>query len=226
MEIEVKNLSMEFQAGSKVVPVFSALNLRIDSGSSIAILGESGVGKTTLLYILGGLEIPTSGDVLLDQVNIARKLRENEDISVFRGRNIGMVFQFHYLLQEFDALENVLMPLRIRGSVTEESEDRAAGLLERVGLKDRMSHRPGALSGGEQQRVALARAVISNPGILLADEPTGNLDGKNGQQIMDLIAELQEENGLTVVMVTHSVDLAERLNRRVLMSQDELIEGI
>ncbi len=224
MEVIAENLSMEFRSGHEVTSVFHDVHLGVRSGESLAILGESGVGKTTLLYILGGLEVPSSGEVYLDQVNIARKLREGEDLSVYRGRNIGMVFQFHYLLPEFDALENVLMPLRIRGEDGKQIEEKGAYLLERVGLSDRMDHRPGALSGGEQQRVALARAMIAEPGLLLADEPTGNLDSKNGEQILGLIQEIQEEEGVTVVMVTHSREMAARMDRRVLMRANEILE--
>jgi len=224
MEVVMQNLGMSFSNGENKVPVFSGLNLTVGSGESLAILGESGVGKTTLLYILGGLEVAEEGDVLLDQVNIGEKLRKGEDISIFRGRNIGMVFQFHYLLPEFDALENVCMPLRVQGEDLALGKERAQHLLERVGLKDRMDHRPGALSGGEQQRVALARALVTEPGLILADEPTGNLDGQNGGEVMKILKEFQRDSGLTLVMVTHSNESASAMDRRVRMTANNLVE--
>ncbi len=224
MEVVLQNLGMSFQNGDNEVPVFSGLNLTVGSGESLAILGESGVGKTTLLYILGGLEVADHGDVLLDQVNIGEKLRSGEDISVFRGRNIGMIFQFHYLLPEFDAVENVCMPLRIQGEDLKLGKQRAEYLLERVGLKDRMDHRPGALSGGEQQRVSLARALITEPGLILADEPTGNLDGQNGNEVMNILKEFQRDSGLTLIMVTHSNESASAMDRRVRMTANNLLE--
>ena len=224
MEVALQNLGMSFQNGDNEVPVFAGLNLTVGSGESLAILGESGVGKTTLLYILGGLEVADHGDVLLDQVNIGEKLRSGEDISVFRGRNIGMIFQFHYLLPEFDAVENVCMPLRIQGEDLKLGKQRAEYLLERVGLKDRMDHRPGALSGGEQQRVSLARALITEPGLILADEPTGNLDGQNGNEVMNILKEFQRDSGLTLIMVTHSNESASAMDRRVRMTASNLLE--
>lgn len=224
MEVVLQNLGMSFTNGDNEVPVFSGLNLTVGSGESLAILGESGVGKTTLLYILGGLEVADHGDVLLDQVNIGEKLRGGEDISVFRGRNIGMIFQFHYLLPEFDAVENVCMPLRIQGEDLKLGKERAEHLLERVGLKDRMDHRPGALSGGEQQRVSLARALITEPGLILADEPTGNLDGQNGNEVMNILKEFQRDSGLTLIMVTHSNESASAMDRRVRMTANNLLE--
>lgn len=211
MDVFGKQLTMQFKDAGRVIKVFENLDFHIPSGERRAIVGASGVGKTTLLYILGGLETPTSGDVLIGDTAITKLQRDGVDIAQFRGRTIGFVFQFHQLLPEFDAVENVAMPLLISGIGKEEARARAESLLERVGLGHRMSHRPGALSGGEQQRVALARALVSRPGLILADEPTGNLDPAISDEITTLLLEMQETEGSTLVIVTHSYALAERV---------------
>lgn len=209
MQITAEELAMCFDDGDRSVEVFSGLNLTVESGETLAIVGESGVGKTTLLYNLGGLEKPTSGVVRVGETCLSES--EEDDLSQFRGENIGFIFQFHYLLPEFSAKENVEMPLRILG--IDDSSGRAEDLLEKVGLADRMTHRPGELSGGEQQRVAVARALAGRPGVLLADEFTGNLDQKTGEKILELLLELQTEQKSTLVVVTHSLDVARAMGR-------------
>jgi lipoprotein-releasing system ATP-binding protein len=211
MDVTVKNLSMQFNDAGRVIKLFDELDFSIPSGERRAIIGSSGVGKTTLLYLLGGLELPVSGDVLIGDTNITQMQRDDLDTAGFRGKHISFVFQFHQLLPEFDAIENAAMPLLVQGVEREEALDRGEKLLRRVGLSERLSHRPGMLSGGEQQRVALARALAARPGVILADEPTGNLDPTISADITDLLLEIQQEEGITLVVVTHSITLAERI---------------
>ena len=225
MEVRVENLSMQFDSGERQVRVFSGLNFSVESGSSVAVLGPSGVGKTTMLYNLAGIETPTSGDIHIGGFDLGGALRRGEDVFAFRGENIGMVFQFHYLLGEFDAVENVAMPLIVQGVARPQAKEQAEALLERVGLGHRLTHRPGTLSGGEQQRVAIARALISRPGLILADEPTGNLDSENGDAVISLLQEIQRDFGATLIMVTHSRQMAEKLDRSLTMSATGVTEG-
>ncbi len=213
MKVEAKNLSMSFLDGVRTIEVFSDLNFVLETGSSVAIVGESGVGKTTLLSIMGGLELPTKGAILHSGTDIT-KLR-GDKLSDFRGEKIGFIFQFHNLLPEFSALENVMLPLVISGISKREAEGPAVELLTSVGLKDRLHHRPGMLSGGEQQRVAIARSLSRSPKLLLADEPTGNLDHKTGGQVSDLLLEICSKSAITLVLVTHSRDLAARMGKRL-----------
>jgi lipoprotein-releasing system ATP-binding protein len=220
MRVSVNNLSMRFHDGEEEVEVFSGLSLEVPSGSSLAVVGESGSGKTTLLYLMGGLEKPTGGQVLIGDTEITRLA--GDALSGFRGEQIGFVFQFHNLLPEFSALENVAMPLRIGGVPTKQAEVRAGELLRQVGLSHRLTHRPGALSGGEQQRVAIARALSRDPRVLLADEPTGNLDQRSGGQVKELLLQMQQERGLTLVVVTHSRELAGELSKVFDMGTKEL----
>ena len=215
MDVEAKNLQMYFNDAGRVVRLFEDLNFQVASGTSLAIMGQSGVGKTTLLYILGGLEIPVSGDVLIGGDSYRRVREKKGDIAQFRGRRVGFVFQFHNLLPEFDAVENVAMPLLIRNVGQSYARGEAVELLKRVGLADRLHHRPGTLSGGEQQRVAVARAIAGRPGVILADEPTGNLDQRTGAEVKDLLLELQAEKQITLILVTHSPALAESMDRVV-----------
>ena len=224
MRVELRNLSMRFNDAGGVVEVFRDLNLVLESGSSVAIVGESGVGKTTLLYLLGLLESPHSGDVLYDDVAASRLWAKNGELAEFRGSRLGFVFQFHQLLAEFDAVENVAMPLLIRGMPSREANERARQLLQRVGLGHRLTHRPGMLSGGEQQRVALARALSGKPGLILADEPTGNLDPKTSEEVVTLLRELQRAEGATLVVVTHSRELAHSLDRVLELTPDGIVE--
>ena len=225
MDVEAKNISMRFNDAGRIIEVFQDLNFSVKSGETLAILGASGVGKTTLLYVLGALEMPTSGEVILGGVNITTMQKRRQDLSQIRGRSVGFVFQFHQLLPEFDALENVALPLLILGENRIDAFKRAKYLLGRVGLSEREAHRPGALSGGEQQRVALARALAARPGIVLADEPTGNLDRKISNQITDLLLEMQQEEGSSLIVVTHSHDVAKKLGHVVELTAQGIVEA-
>lgn len=224
MEVQAKDLSMRFNDAGREIQIFNRLNFEVASGSSMAIVGSSGVGKTTLLYLLGLMETPSSGDVLIGKQSLQALRASGDDIALFRGRNIGFVFQFHQLLAEFDAVENVAMPLLIQGTAMGEARKRAAALLERVGLGHRLSHRPGALSGGEQQRVAIARAVAAKPGVILADEPTGNLDPKTSGEVRALLRELQAEQGITLITVTHSREFADSMERVIELTPDGIVQ--
>ncbi len=198
--------------------VLKGVDLTFSQSEKAAIVGASGVGKTTLLHVLGTLDRPTAGKVLYEGKDIYA-LNE-KDLALFRNREIGFVFQFHHLLPEFSALENTMMPCLIRGIPKKESVSRAETILTLVGLKERLSHKPGELSGGEQQRVAVARALVLEPKVLLADEPTGNLDAKTGESVFDLLQELNRIKGVTLIVVTHNLKLAEKLSRQI-----QLIDG-
>jgi lipoprotein-releasing system ATP-binding protein len=205
MKIDIESLAMRFRDGERDFEIFSNVSISLPAGSSLAIMGESGVGKTTLLYCLGGLETPSSGSISFN--GLAFNNPESTALERFR-RQISFIFQFNQLLPEFDATENVAMPLIIRGESENHARKAATDLLIRVGLEDRTSHRPGLLSGGEQQRVAVARSLVTRPGLILADEPTGSLDAKTGKIIISLIQELQREAGSTLILVTHSKEVA------------------
>ncbi len=193
------------------VTVFQDLNLTLHKGEMLAIVGASGAGKSTLLHLLGGLDQPTSGTVFLDDFDIFKN--GELQLAALRNRRIGFVFQFHHLLPEFSALENVMMPLLISGQKRTVAMVRASELLQRVGLEKRLAHRPGELSGGERQRVALARALVASPALLLADEPTGNLDQRTGAEVFGLIRQLHAEEQLTSIIVTHNEQLAATCDR-------------
>ena len=216
--IQVQNLFKSYGNGSKRVEVLKGADLTFSRGEKAAIVGASGVGKTTLLHILGTLDRPTSGKVLYEGKDIYA-LNE-KDLAFFRNREIGFVFQFHHLLPEFNALENTMMPCLIQGIPKKESASRAEAILTLVGLKERLTHKPGELSGGEQQRVAVARALVLGPKVLLADEPTGNLDTKTGESVFDLLRELNQIKGITLIVVTHNIKLAEKLSRQI-----QLVDG-
>ncbi|MCC5925400.1 MAG: ABC transporter ATP-binding protein [Bacteroidetes bacterium] len=194
------------KAGANDVKVLRGVAIEFSKGSMSAIIGSSGSGKSTLLHILGGLDKPTTGQIYFKDQDISSY--SSEEISLFRNQEIGFVFQFHHLLPEFTALENVMMPGLARNFELNSVKKRATELLSEFGLSDRLSHRPGMLSGGEQQRVSMARALINSPSVLLADEPTGNLDEANTMHLMDLITGLNKSTGLTVIMVTHDSNLA------------------
>jgi lipoprotein-releasing system ATP-binding protein len=216
--VRVENLFKSFGNGEKKVEVLRGVHLTFSRGESAAIVGASGVGKTTLLHILGALDRPTAGKVFYQEKDIFT-MNERE-LALFRNREIGFVFQFHHLLPEFNALENTMMPCLIRGLPRKEAASLAEGVLSSVGLNHRLSHKPGELSGGEQQRVAVARALVLGPKILLADEPTGNLDEKTGEAVFELLAELNRTKNLTLIVVTHNLRLAAHLPRQI-----QLIEG-
>jgi lipoprotein-releasing system ATP-binding protein len=213
--VDIRSLYKSFEHGGRVIEVLRGINLSIGAGEMVAVVGSSGAGKSTFLHVLGTLDQPTSGAVEFDGSDVTRYGAAR--LSDFRNHTIGFVFQFHHLLPEFTAVENCAMPGLIAGLGRGEALPRAKALLDRVGLSDRLTHRPGELSGGEQQRVALARALIMEPRVLLADEPTGNLDTHTGEEIHQLIVELNRERGMTMLVVTHNPDFARRLPRRVRM---------
>ena len=193
------------------VDVLNGVDLAVAPGEFVAIVGSSGAGKSTLLHLLGALDRPTAGSVTLD--GVAYDGLGDQAVADVRNRRIGFVFQFHHLLREFSAHENVMLPLLIGGTAQDKAEIRARELLDAVGLGDRLAHRPGALSGGEQQRVAVARALVQGPAVVLADEPSGNLDVHNGERLHQLFAELTRRSGTAVVVVTHNAALARRADR-------------
>lgn len=211
--IEIKNLSKTFLKDGLAIEVLKELNLRIDTGESLAVVGVSGSGKSTLVHILGTLDHPTSGAVLFDGVDVFTW--PEPKLAAFRNRKIGFIFQFHNLLPEFTGLENTMMPALIRRMPKREAREKAEALLTEVGLGDRMTHKPGELSGGEQQRVAIARALILEPDILLADEPTGNLDTETGKKIEEILVALNRAKGITLIVVTHNQSLASRMSRQI-----------
>jgi len=215
---------MQFNDAGRIIEVFRDLSLEVPSGSSLAIVGESGVGKTTLLYVLGALEKAVNGDICIGEASYRQLEEQGQDLAVFRGKNIGFIFQSHHLLPEFDAVENVAMPLLIQRVPQNAARSRAVELLKRVGLAHRLTHRPGALSGGEQQRVAVARALAAKPGVIMADEPTGNLDLRTGAEVCRMLKHLQEEEQITLVVVTHSLELARMMDRIVELTPQGLVE--
>jgi lipoprotein-releasing system ATP-binding protein len=209
--ISAKNLSKTYRSGNTDLVVFADMNLEVIRGESLALTGESGAGKSTLLYLLSGLDSPTSGTISYNSREI-RGLADSE-LADFRNREIGFVWQSHNLLPEFTALENVMMPLLVRGARQSEARSASVDRLAEVGLADRATHRAGELSGGEQQRVALARALAGSPSVLLADEPTGNLDFRTGEMIFELLGRLRRSHALTSILVTHNISFARRCDR-------------
>lgn len=216
------NLSKRFVEGDSTLLVLRDINLAVNKGERIAIVGASGSGKTTLLQLLGGLDAPSGGTVHIAGEEVARLSEAAR--GELRNRAVGFVYQFHHLLPEFSALENVAMPLLIRRMPVEQAKQTARELLERVGLGERLTHRPGQLSGGERQRAAIARALVTRPMVVLADEPTGNLDGANAKQVFDLMLELNREFGTALVIVTHALELASRMQRVLTLTNGVLEE--
>jgi lipoprotein-releasing system ATP-binding protein len=220
--LRVKNLKKVFRSGNSDLVLFENLSFEVRTGEMLAIVGESGAGKSTLLHILGVLDTASAGDVYFAQVDLA-KLSEDA-AAEFRSRELGFVWQFHYLLPEFTAAENVAMPLLMRGVGRGEAERQALHWLQEVGLTDRVSHRSGELSGGEQQRVALARALITKPKVLMADEPTGDLDSRTAEAVFDLIARLHRDYRLTSLIVTHNLGFARRCDRVLRLERGQAVE--
>ena len=220
--IECRSLCFSYIEGNNQTSILSNLTLDVKSGDSIAIIGPSGCGKSTLLNLIAGLDTPSSGDVLINDSNIA-KLNE-QDRTELRANTFGFIYQFHHLLNDFSSVYNVAMPLLIKGVDKESAIAQSEKLLTRVGLENRLNHKPSELSGGERQRVAIARAMVVEPDCLLADEPTGNLDAKNAKDVLELILELDEDNTSSLVIVTHDQDIAKKMNRTLTLSNQQLIE--
>ena len=223
--LRAQGLSKEFTKEKEKITVVKEVSLDIVSGDCLAIMGASGAGKSTLLHMLGTLDRPTQGELFFGPKNTNVWSLSDEALSDFRNRNLGFVFQFHYLLPEFSALENIMMPALISGMSREHAAKQAEDLLQFVGLKNRMEHRPGELSGGEQQRVAIARSVILKPKILLGDEMTGNLDSENSRRVIDLLLDLNQQFGIAILIVTHDLDVARRMKRVLTMKDGKIISS-
>lgn len=209
--LSAENIIRNYPTSAGELRVLRGLNLKVEEGEIVALVGASGVGKSTLLHIFGALDRPTSGKVYYRGTDIFSL--PDESLAPFRSRAVGFIFQFHHLLREFSALENVMMPALIAGANNGKAKKRARELLERVGLRERASHRPGELSGGEQQKVALARALVNTPQIVLADEPSGNLDKEGGEMLYNLFLELNRDMDQTFIIATHNLELAEQAKR-------------
>jgi len=220
--IRLEGLYKSYSNKLKTVDVLKGIDLSVLKGEMIAVVGASGVGKSTLLHLMGVLDRPTKGDVLYKGEKIFGQT--DKRLAVFRNKNIGFVFQFHHLLPEFTALENVMMPVLIGGGDRISAGKMAEELLFEVGLQERLHHKPGELSGGEQQRVAIARALIQSPDMLLADEPTGNLDTHTGDEVFNLLLRLNQEKGITMIIVTHNERLAGKMKRRIRMVDGKIYE--
>lgn len=221
--LEVTELTKSYGAGETRVDVLQGVNLTVAEGETIALVGASGTGKSTLLHIMGTLDRPSSGNVFFQGQDVFRL--SEAALASFRNRSIGFVFQFHHLLPEFSAVENVMMPLLIAGTKRSEAVAPARELLEEVGLAHRLTHKPGELSGGEQQRVAIARALILSPKLLLADEPTGNLDMKTSDEVHETLEGIHRKRGVTLVIVTHNEKLASRMGRTVRLLDGRVLAG-
>lgn len=217
-----ENISKIYQDGKLNVSVLNNLNLTVPAGQSVSIIGASGSGKSTLMHILGGLDVPTTGNISL----MGTKLNglSQRKLGNLRNQYLGFVYQFHHLLLEFSALENVMMPLLIGKIPRKQAQEQAFEMLKKVGLENRVQHRPSELSGGERQRAAIARALVTRPACILADEPTGNLDRKNAHHVLEMMLELKNELGTALIVVTHDSDLADRFDRVLTMQEGCLVE--
>jgi lipoprotein-releasing system ATP-binding protein len=220
--IDAVEVDKSYLVGTMRLPVLRQLSLSVGRGEMVAIVGASGVGKSTLLHVLGGLDAIDAGSIQIGDKDLAAM--RPDDLVAFRNRHVGFVFQFHHLLPEFSAVENAGMPMRIARRSANEREQRAQGLLERVGLGERLTHKPGMLSGGEQQRVAIARALVMEPSVLLADEPTGDLDEHTAEALHDLLREMHRERGLTSIIATHNPRLAAACDRVLRLEEGKLRE--
>ena len=221
--LEAYDIAKTYRGGDgSTLHILNGVNLSVKRGEMIAIVGESGAGKSTLLHVIGALDRPTRGYVLIGGEPIND--RTDDELAVIRNRKVGFVFQYHHLLREFSALENVMMPLRIAGATVSKAQSRAEELLARVGLSGRMHHRPSELSGGEQQRTAVARALAVDPAVVLADEPTGNLDHRNGELLQEVFAQLARDLEIGLVVVTHNRSLAARADRALLLEDGHLVD--
>ena len=218
--LEVRDLCKSFNTKAGKVDVLKGINLRVTEGETIALVGASGAGKSTLLHLMGTLDRPTSGKVLYGQEDVFTL--GDKALARFRNGTIGFVFQFHHLLPEFSALENTMMPLLISGMDRDGAKKTAERLLADVGLVHRLHHKPGELSGGEQQRVAIARALVTSPRLLLADEPTGNLDMKTSDEVHQILAEIHSDTGITLIIVTHNERLAARMGKTIRMADGNI----
>lgn len=221
--LEAHDIAKSYRGGDgSTLHILNGANLTVKRGEMVAIVGESGAGKSTLLHVIGALDRPTSGYVKIGGESIND--RSDDELAVIRNKKIGFVFQYHHLLREFSALENVMMPLRIQGISIPQAQSRATELLLRVGLGERMHHRPSELSGGEQQRTAVARALAVDPSVVLADEPTGNLDHRNGDRLHEVFAQLARDLEIGMVVVTHNRSLAARADRALLLEDGRLVD--
>ena len=221
--LRCENLSKFYQEGEQSTQILKSVSFTMNDRELVAIVGSSGSGKSTLLHTLGGLDQASEGDVFIKGQSL-KNLSSNE-LAKLRNQHLGFVYQFHHLMADFSALENVMMPMLIGKQNKREAQDRAEKMLQAVGLSHRITHRPSALSGGERQRVAIARALVNNPALVLADEPTGNLDQKTTESIFDLIKQLNQEQGIAFLLVTHDLGLADKLNRRLVMQDGILREA-
>ena len=221
--IEARGLVKRFGEGKVAIEVLRSVDLVLEEGARVAVVGQSGGGKSTLLHILGTLDRPTEGEVLFRGEDVFG--RTPDDLARLRNRFLGFVFQFHHLLPEFSAIENVMMPGLLQDLGRDEMRERAGAILAEVGLAHRLEHAVGKLSGGERQRVAVARALVLEPAVVLADEPTGNLDPSTGEQVADLLLEMNRQHGTTLVVVTHSARMAEKLGRTLVLSEGHLSDG-
>jgi lipoprotein-releasing system ATP-binding protein len=221
--ISARGISKSYNHSGSLIDILKRVQIDISKGETLAVVGASGIGKSTLLNILGALDRPDSGSLYYQGEDVL--LYDDRRLATFRNESVGFVFQFHYLLPEFSAIENTMMPALIRGRQKNGASEDAEDILIRVGLKDRLNHRVSELSGGEQQRVALARALVLKPLVLLADEPTGNLDKRNSEKVHELLLELNQEFRMTLIVVTHNMDLSALMNRRVTIVDGNLVDS-
>lgn len=221
--LEVSDLHKTYRDGEAFAEVLKGISFSVDTGEFVAIQGPSGAGKSTLLNLLGALDKPDSGKIVIDGLELTSQIKR-QTVDLFRRDKIGFIFQNHYLMQEFTVIENVMLPLRAQGKTHAEAKAKAQKILERIGLGHRMNHFPSQISGGESQRVAVARAVVKNPPLVLADEPTGNLDSENRQRFIDVLNTLQAEDRLTIIVVTHEAELAMAASRRLVMKDGLLVQ--